>query len=177
MYWFHLGCAAAMRPEKFLPALEGTAEAVPERDALRRQAEGGITYPRLPRLLRAERAPSGRAHCRLCRELIEKGEWRLALHLFEDGRFAPIGSLHLSCAEAYLGTADLVERLALATPPLSTAELEEVQQGLKTQRPAPEPEAESGEPVNESEPTDNAPGLAKARASRAEETTARRAKS
>jgi hypothetical protein len=38
----------------------------------------------VPRLHGAERAASGRASCRSCRELIGKGEWRLPLVFFEE---------------------------------------------------------------------------------------------
>jgi hypothetical protein len=179
MYWFHLPCAAAMRPEKFLPALDASSEAVDGADELRRVAEEGITHPRLSRLVRAERAPSGRAHCRVCRELIEKGEWRLALQMFEDGRFAPIGSIHLQCAEAYLGTAEIGERLARAKGDLSPADLEEIGKLLEHQRPAPPAEegvegaaADTGAEAG----SDAAPGLAKTRVALAEEPAARSVK-
>ena len=180
MYWFHLSCAAAMRPEKFLPALDAGSETVHGADDLRRVAEGGITYPRLSRLVRAERAPSGRAHCRLCRELIEKSEWRLALQMFEDGRFAPIGSIHLQCAEAYLGTAEIGERLARAKGELSPADLEEIARLLEHQRPAP-PAEEGAEGVaadaGAEGSSDGAPGLAKTRAALADEPAVQRVKS
>lgn len=175
MYWFHLSCAAAMRPDKFLPVLESSSEIVENRSELRELAQNGMTHPRLARLVRAERAPSGRAHCRSCRETIEKGEWRLALHLFEDGRFAPIGSIHLQCAEAYLGTADIVDRLARANEAPSAAELEEIRTGLKDQRPAPAPEESTDGGGPDAEPA-AAPGLAKTRASLPQEPAAGRAK-
>ena len=71
--WFHLVCAASMRPDKLLPVLEASAEPVAEREWLERQARAGIEHTRLTRLTRAERASSGRATCRSCRELIAKG--------------------------------------------------------------------------------------------------------
>jgi hypothetical protein len=180
MYWFHLPCAAAMRPEKFLPALAASSETVKGAEDLRSVAQRGIAHPRLSRLVRAERAPSGRAHCRLCRELIEKGEWRLALQMFEDGRFAPIGSIHLQCAEAYLGTADISERLAGEKSELSPADLEEIGKLLEHQRPAPP--AEEGVEGAAADPgaeagSDAAPGLAKTRAALAEEPAVRSVKS
>lgn len=175
--WFHLRCAAAMRPDKLLPVLE-TAEAIPDGDALRRVAEQGLAFPRLTRLVRAERAPSGRAHCRSCRELIEKGAWRLSLQLFEDGRFTPIGSIHLACAESYFGTANVLQRLLDATPTFSAAERAELEDGLQHQRPSStidpqnveESELEPGSPQagqqqqGAESATRNAPDLAKTRA-------------
>lgn len=173
LYWLHLYCAAAMRPEKFLPALEASAEAVPERELLRETAAEGNLHPRLSRLVRAERAPSGRAHCRSCRELIEKGHYRLALHVFEDGRFSPMGSIHVECSLAYLGTAAIVPRLRRLTPGLSDGDVHEIEGLLANPRPAPDPEGDSeagGEPEAEA-----SPGLVKARDER-EAPPARRAK-
>lgn len=78
----------------------------------------------------------------------------MALQMFEDGRFSPIGSIHVSCAEAYFGTADILDRLArLQTlDPADTAAIAEL---LKQQRPAPQDEA--------SRERSSAPGLAKTR--------------
>jgi hypothetical protein len=133
--WFHLACAALMRPEKLLPVLEAETAEVPERDWLLRTARVGSEHERLPRLVRAERASSGRAHCRSCRELIAKGEWRFVLQIFEDGRPSPIGTIHASCAEAYFGTADLQERAERLTPDLSAEDRAELARALAVQRP------------------------------------------
>jgi len=133
--WFHLACASLMRPEKLLPMLEATTEELPERAWLEEAARLGIEHRRLPRLVRAERASSGRAHCRSCRELIAKGDWRFALQMFEEGRPAPIGTIHVTCSEAYLGTADVLSRAKRLTPDLSDADLAELAQVLSAQRP------------------------------------------
>jgi hypothetical protein len=133
--WFHLACAALMRPEKLLPVLDQTSIELPEREWLGQAARFGTVHPRLTRLTRAERASSGRAHCRSCRELIGKGEWRLALQLFEEGRPSPIGTIHVGCAEAYFGTADVLPRARRLTPELSEADALDLQQALSVQRP------------------------------------------
>jgi hypothetical protein len=133
--WFHLACAALMRPEKLLPVLEGATEELAERAWLTETAQLGVEHHRLPRLVRAERASSGRAHCRSCRELIAKGEWRFALQMFEEGRPNPIGTIHASCAEAYFGTADVASRAQRLTPSLSEADLKDLKQALAEQRP------------------------------------------
>ncbi len=133
--WFHLACAALMRPEKLLPVLEASTDALAERAWLDETARFGIEHRRLPRLVRAERASSGRAHCRSCRELIAKGDWRFALQMFEEGRATPIGTIHATCAEAYFGTADVAARAQRLTPDLSDAELGELKKALSEQRP------------------------------------------
>lgn len=133
--WFHLSCGALMRPEKFLPSLETASDTIEERDWLEAQARFGIEHRRLPRLVRAERASSGRAHCRSCRELIAKGDWRFALQLFEDGRSSPMGTIHASCAEAYLGTADILARARRLTPDLNDQDAAELTKALAEQRP------------------------------------------
>jgi hypothetical protein len=133
--WFHLACAALMRPEKVLPVLEATTDDVVERAWLEEAARFGVEHRRLPRLVRAERASSGRAHCRSCRELIAKGDWRFALQMFEEGRPNAIGTIHVACAEAYFGTADVLPRARRLSPDLSTADLADLEQALSEQRP------------------------------------------
>lgn len=133
LFWFHLVCAACMRPEKFGPALDTCDQPIPEPEWLRQAVSVGLAHPRLPRLVRAERAPSGSAHCRQCRELVSKGSWRLALQLFEEGRMQPIGTIHAQCAEAYLGTTDISDRLARLTDGLDPAELTEIERLIRGQ--------------------------------------------
>ncbi|HVU03447.1 MAG TPA: hypothetical protein VHE30_16925, partial [Polyangiaceae bacterium] len=123
LYWFHLVCAACMRPEKALPAFEGSATPLENAEWLRRTAKAGIEFRRLPRLLRVERASSGRAHCRQCRELIEKGAFRFVLQMFEEGRMSPIGTIHVACSEAYFGTKDVMDRLEHLSPETSAEDL------------------------------------------------------
>ncbi|MET0792891.1 MAG: hypothetical protein ABW061_15325, partial [Polyangiaceae bacterium] len=79
LFWFHLRCAACSRPDSLLPVLAESQAAPAEREALAALARDGIAQPRLSRIAKAERASSGRARCRHCRELIEQGAWRLSL--------------------------------------------------------------------------------------------------
>ncbi len=116
--YYHLRCAACFRPEKCLECWSSNPVATEEADWLERAARFGVEHPRVVRLLRAERAASARARCRQCHEVQEKGSWRLALHLLEEGRFTPIGTLHVSCALAYFGTTDLLERIERLSPGL-----------------------------------------------------------
>jgi hypothetical protein len=133
--WFHLACGALMRPEKLGPVLESQSEELPERSFLEECVRVGREHPRLARLVRAERASSGRAHCRSCRELIAKGDWRFALQTFEEGRPNPIGTIHAECAEAYFGTADVLSRVRRLTPELSEEDAVALSQTLTQQRP------------------------------------------
>lgn len=133
--WFHLRCAALMRPEVFEPVLSTHAGDLPEREWLVETVRRGLLHRRLPRLLRAERASSGRAHCRSCRELIDKGRWRFALQMFEEGRPNAIGTIHVGCAEAYFGTADVRDRVRRLNPELSEADWAELDSELSKQRP------------------------------------------
>lgn len=154
LFWFHLSCAACSRPESFLPVLEQSGAMPAERELLEALAQAGIATPRLARISRAERASSGRARCRHCRELIENGAWRLALHLFEEGRFNPIGTIHATCATHYFGVEPPLGRLRLPSNRLEDDELGEVvaamRDGAKRQilpglakAGADEPESES----------------------------------
>lgn len=134
--WFHLPCAAYSRPEPFL---ETQAAASPEhaQEALAAAARFGIEHRRVPRLHGAERASSGRATCRSCRELIAKGEWRLPLVFFEEYRFNPGGYIHAGCAREYFETVDLLDRIRHYSPELRDAELAEIAAALATPRAAP----------------------------------------
>jgi hypothetical protein len=105
--------------------LEATPD-VPEKEALTRYVKSSLDHPRLVRILRAERAPSGRAHCRHCREIVEKAALRVALEIWEDGRFNPMGSIHATCAPSYFGTRDLIARVELASPDLPKEDLAEM---------------------------------------------------
>lgn len=125
-HWFHMACAAYRRPEAFIEGLATATEAIDDRDALEREAQLGITHRRLPRVSTADRAPTGRATCRACKNLIEKGAWRIALMFYEDGRFAPSGYIHSTCAKEYLETTDIRARLKHFSPALTDAELDEI---------------------------------------------------
>lgn len=122
--WFHMLCAACARPAEFLEiASQDHAE-------LRALAEEGVAHRRLPRLLAAERAPSGRARCRSCHELMDKGAWRLRLGIVEEGRMNPIGFIHVGCSEAYFETRNVLGRIERLTPELSESDRAEIGRAL-----------------------------------------------
>ena len=129
LFWYHLTCGACMRPEKLGPALDTSPHPIPGLEWLKGAIETGLAHPRLQRLLRAERAPSGSAHCRHCHELVSKGSWRLALQMFEEGRMQPIGTIHVQCTEAYFGTKDILDRIERLTNGLTPADLAEIESG------------------------------------------------
>lgn len=131
--WLHLLCAAYKRPESFLEALdEGAGSELDDEATLRGIAEQGVVHRRLPRVDGASRAPSGRARCRSCREMIDKDSWRIELVFFEGYRFQPSGFIHAGCANAYLETTDLIDRIAHFTPELTPAELEELRRHVSS---------------------------------------------
>lgn len=108
--WFHPLCAAYKRPEPMLQGIAETPE-VPDREVLERAARSSAAHRRLPRIDGAERAPSGQAKCRSCRQPIARGTWRIRLVFFEDGRFLPGGSVHLDCRAAYFEGHDVRDPL------------------------------------------------------------------
>src|SRR5213594_3059268 len=71
--WFHPLCAAYKRPESLLQALGEAAESPPDPEALKSVARASFAHRRLPRIDGAEKALSGQAKCRSCREPIECG--------------------------------------------------------------------------------------------------------
>jgi hypothetical protein len=115
--WFHPRCAAYLRPEPFLEALATGTN--PPADGLETAARFGVAHRRVPRIHGAERAATGRARCRHCKELIDKGDWRIALVFFEEYRFNPGGFVHAGCSTAYFETVELIDRLGHFSPALT----------------------------------------------------------
>lgn len=130
-HWFHMKCGALTRPEPFLEVLGGAPVDDDMRSWLERQASLGVAHRRLPRARGVERAATGRAACRSCREPIAKGDWRIALAYYEDGRFSPSGFLHLRCAREYFETAELGDRLRHFSPGLTDPEVSEIDAVLR----------------------------------------------
>ena len=124
--WFHLSCGAFKRPEVLLEALQRTTTEVEDRQRLSETARLGIAHRRLTRVDGVQRSPTGRARCRSCRESIPKDTWCIALVYYEDGRFDPGGFAHLACAEGYLGTEDIIDRLTHFTNGLSADDIAEI---------------------------------------------------
>jgi hypothetical protein len=124
--WFHPLCAAYKRPEPLLQALGDTPRDVPDREALERAARASLAHRRLPRIDGAERSPSGQASCRSCRQPIARGNWRIRLVYYEEGRFAPGGFVHPECRKPYFETGDVLDRVLHFSPALSEADREEL---------------------------------------------------
>jgi hypothetical protein len=129
-HWFHPECGAYKRPEPFLEAL--AARTVPLADAERLEAEArlGLAHERVPRISGVERAPTGRAQCRSCKEAIGKDAWRITLVFYEEGRFSPAGYVHLGCGQAYFGTTEVIPRLRRFSPKLSEEDFAQIRADL-----------------------------------------------
>jgi hypothetical protein len=120
--WFHPICAAYKRPESLAEIIDGAG--LDDEPGLRKIIDFGITNHRTQRINGAQRAPSGRAKCRSCRETIVKDQWRIPLVYFEDGMFNASGFVHTSCAKAYFDTTEIVDHIKhFATEQLSEDEL------------------------------------------------------
>jgi hypothetical protein len=128
--WFHLACAAYKRPQIFLETAPGTS-GIENLPALEAEARRGLELARLPRVDAAQRAPSGRSHCRHCRELIEKDAWRIGLVFYEEGRFEPSGYIHVRCAREYFETTAIIDRISYFSPGLTEADVEEIRAELR----------------------------------------------
>jgi hypothetical protein len=99
---------------------------------LERAARASLAHRRLPRIDGAERAPSGQATCRHCRQPIPRGSWRIRLAFYQDGRFTPGGSIHVECREAYFETADILAPVLHFSPKLSDDERAELEAAFAT---------------------------------------------
>jgi hypothetical protein len=135
--WFHPLCAAYKRPQPLLEVLEQKNESVADQENLRRAAHNGVTNPRIPRIDGAEKSPSGQAKCRSCHEPIVRGNWRIRIVFYEEGRFAPGGYVHLGCRTAYFETDEVLEPVLHFSPALSEGERAELISAFDTERTAP----------------------------------------
>ena len=70
------------------------------------------------------------AACRACRAAIPKDAWRIALLFWQDGRFAPAGFVHATCATTYVDTANILDRVRHFTPGLTSTDLEALTRDL-----------------------------------------------
>ena len=127
--WFHLPCAAYKRPESLQEVL-GDTDGIDDTKSLQAIIETGIEHRRLPRINGLQRAPSGRAKCRCCHEMIAKDEWRIPLVYFEEGMFNPSGFIHLVCTSAFFETTKVMERLLFFAGELEQDQIEEVRKTL-----------------------------------------------
>src|SRR5262249_11632225 len=113
--------------EAMLEALgQAPAAGAPELQALERAARGNSAQRRLPRISGAERSPTGQAKCRSCHEPIARGEWRIRLGFYEEGRFNPSGFVHLRCSETYFESRDILAPLLHFSQDLSDEERAEL---------------------------------------------------
>jgi hypothetical protein len=124
--WFHPLCAAYKRPEPMLETLAQARGSAPDPEALERAARGASAHRRLPRIDGAERAPTSQAKCRHCHEPIARGDWRIRLVFYEEGRFNPAGFVHLACRAEYFEGADILAPLLHFSPELSEGERAEL---------------------------------------------------
>jgi len=144
LQWFHLICGAERRCAEFVEALDSPPDEdapkveVPNEAELRARAAIGQAHPRWTRVAWAERAATGRAKCRHCREAIEAGSIRIALEFVEEGMINAAGFLHPSCARAYLGTVEyLADRLRRVSA-LEGEQLDVLEAALEAGLPATE---------------------------------------
>jgi len=128
--WYHPLCAAYKRPEQLLQGLGEATSDVPDRDKLERAARASASQRRLPRIDGAERSPTSQARCRHCRQMIEKGGWRIRLAFHEEGYFSPGGFVHLACSGAYFETTDILEQALHFSRELSADDREQFEQSL-----------------------------------------------
>ena len=141
--WFHPLCAAYKRPEAMLETLEQEKGNVPEAEMLERAARGSSVQRRLPRIDGAEHAPTSQAKCRSCHEPIARGDWRIRLVFYEEGRFSPGGFLHLGCRGTYFENNDILEPLLHFSPGLSDEDRAELVRALNDKadpEPSPPPQ-------------------------------------
>jgi Poly(ADP-ribose) polymerase and DNA-Ligase Zn-finger region len=132
--WYHPWCAAFRRPEVLIEALAQSTVDLADRGALDVEAALGLAHRRVVRADAASRAPSGRATCRACKELVDKDTWRIALVFYEDGRFTPSGYIHARCALEYFETPALMPRVRHFSPGLDESALADLEAEIRAGR-------------------------------------------
>ena len=110
-HWYHVLCGAYRRPESFGEVLKTEARNLPNYPDLARAVALGLAHRRVERINSVERATTGRARCRHCREPIAKDQWRIGLVFFEEGMSNAAGFIHAGCAGDYFETTDIIDRL------------------------------------------------------------------
>lgn len=158
-HWFHLACAADKRPRPFHAALQAgaalqvSAAEIPDAARLLQISERGLENPKLERAAKAERASSGRALCRHCRQVIDKGTLRVKIEVFEEGMMNPLGFVHAKCGSYKFGEDGLVDKLRRWSPALSAEDFlefeRELQAGIKEDPKPPTVEDVEGTDVEE----------------------------
>ena len=128
-HWFHPACAAYKRPDALLEGLAAASD-VADREKLEQIARAALAQHRLQRIDGAELSPTGQARCRHCKELIERGGWRIRLVFHEEGTFSPGGYIHLACRVPYFETADIAEPLLHFSPALEPEGREALREAL-----------------------------------------------
>ncbi|MGE0623508.1 MAG: hypothetical protein AB7I04_16470 [Pseudomonadales bacterium] len=103
-HWYHVRCGAFRRPESFLEAADLCTVDLEDAPSLRAAAAFGVAHRRVPRIDSVDRAPSSRARCRACHDMIERDTWRIGIVFFEEGRTSPGGYLHAACSRRYFET-------------------------------------------------------------------------
>jgi hypothetical protein len=147
--WYHPRCAAYRRPEAFLASRGAGVDAGDEA-----AARFSLEHRRVRRVGGVERAPSGRARCRACRELIPRHALRIPLLFYEEGMFSASGFVHLGCAREYFGSTDLLDCVRHFAPGIDPADLEEVEAALRSAQAV---ESASADRPEESRPTTEEP--------------------
>jgi hypothetical protein len=110
-------------PGKLSEALKASSDVPGETsEVLSKIAANAQRHTRLVNVMRADRAPTGRARCQSCREVIDKGAWRIVLERLDEGISSSAGFLHVRCAVQEIGQTDLFERLQYCEPPLTPEE-------------------------------------------------------
>jgi hypothetical protein len=109
--WYHPLCGAYRRPEAFNEILQTSDHGLDDVERLAAAVATGLAFNRVVRIGGVHRAPSGRARCRCCRELIAVEEWRIPLVFFEEGAYNASGFIHVACAAEYFQTTDILDRL------------------------------------------------------------------
>jgi hypothetical protein len=130
-FWYHLHCAALRLPSKLSAVLTAYESEVPAREHLLEVARIGSSNELLPRVVRADHAPTARARCQKCRQMIDKGSWRIVLERMDEGISSAAGFMHVECASREVTPELLLLRLSQCQPPLPDGERDQLREKIE----------------------------------------------
>jgi hypothetical protein len=126
LQWYHLDCAADRRPVQLKETLASYSGELPGRAELDAKLVNAEERAKLAPVVRAEPAPTGRAHCQQCHEAIAKGSLRIVIEREIEGGMPASSFVHAACARAYVGADGIWAKLEPRSGSLTVEERAEL---------------------------------------------------
>lgn len=131
MKWHHLMCAAKARPVLLEEVLQTYPGEIPDREEVLKTIEVSKKTQKPSEFPHADRAPTGRAKCIVCREPIEKASIRVAVEREQEPGGSYMGKsaayLHPKCAKTSIQGDDALAKIKKNSPALTEEDVQELE--------------------------------------------------